>query len=232
MISLKIIAPLAGIVCLAVVGCATIDSKQIQTTDSWSNNQNRMASQVNTALPVESGSSSSVEFGYMCPDLFEGHIFSCPTIPVIGLAADFNTDAIGGSLELSCKQNHGGICLSPAVEYSRGSESYRNYGDLGTQAKQQGGFSGDTDYSVIQARVQGKYGFPMSADSSLTLSPVAGPRIYRWSAIDCPFTSGCTETLFVLDVGVSVQYKNFGIDATTGLNGPNFAARLKYYLGR
>lgn len=153
---------------------------------------------------------------YMCPDLFEGHIFSCPNIPSVHLGLDVHTDAIVGGAELSCMQNHGGVCVSPGIEYGRGSESF-------------GGF--EENYSVLQLKAHGRYSIPMNADSSVTVSPLAGPRFYRFSYVDCPFEFDCTENLIVLDVGASVQYKNFGADFFTGINGPNFFLRLKYAFG-
>jgi len=175
-----------------------------------------------SALRIATPPPRGVALNYGCPDLFEGHIFSCPTIPSVSLNLDMNTDAIGGGVELGCAQGHGGVCVVPGIEYGRGSESYYL-----------GGFEngGNLDYSVLQLKAHGRYAFPVNADSSLTISPLGGPRFYRFSYIDCPFEAECSENLLVLDIGAGVQYKSFGVDVFTGIGGPNFMMRFKYFLG-
>lgn len=153
---------------------------------------------------------------YICPDLFEGHVFSCPNIPSVHLGMDVHTDAFIGGAELNCMQNHGGICVSPGIEYGKGSEAF-------------GGF--DEEYSVFQLKAHGRYSLPLNSDSSITISPLAGPRFYRFSYTDCPFEYECTENLWVVDVGAGLQYKNFATDFFTGINGPNFFLRIKYAFG-
>lgn len=167
-----------------------------------------------TAKTVQAQQGFSID--YICPDLFEGHIFSCPNIPSVHVGLDVHTDAFVGGAELNCKQNHGGVCISPGIEYGRGNESFDGF---------------EEQYSVLQLKAHGRYSIPVNADSSLTVSPLAGPRFYRFSYTDCPFEYECSESILVLDVGAGIQYKNFGADVFTGINGPNFFLRLKYAFG-
>ncbi len=199
-----------------------------------SNTSNLVHKHYNTAGVTDAAATAPVKgvsVNYLCPDLFEGHVFSCPTIPTVSLGADFNTDSYNIGIEAGCGQAHGGICLSPAIEAGRGSETYGYNFDVDRAAKGAGILDEKLEYNVLQANLHGRYAIPMNADSSVTISPLGGPRLYRFKYRDCPFGSGCSETLLVFDVGVGAQFKNFGLDVYTGLNGPNFSARLKYYLG-
>jgi hypothetical protein len=90
---------------------------------------------------------------------------------------DVHTDAFVGGAELNCMQNHGGICVSPGIEYGRGNESFSGF---------------EENYSVLQLKAHGRYSIPMNADSSITISPLAGPRFYRFSYTGCPFEYECS----------------------------------------
>lgn len=172
-------------------------------------------------------SAQKVDINYGCPDLFEGHIFSCPTVPMISAGVDVDTDSKGIGVGLECNQGHGGICVAPSISFGTGSESYQS--DFFFEKR--GDSFADLDYRVFQIHAQGQYPFALNADTSLTVSPIVGPRYYRFSYKDCPFND-CTENLLVLDVGAGVRWKNFGLDVFTGLNGPNFTARGKVIFGR
>lgn len=162
---------------------------------------------------------------YPCPDLFEGHVFSCPATINVGVGLDVDTDAYVAGVDLGCPQGHGGICVSPGVEFGVGSESYETEffrsggGDVG---------GADLDYRIIKARVHGRYSFPLNSSSTVTFSPLAGPGLYYFSYSDCPFTEGCSESLFVLDVGGGVRFGPISVDAYSQLNGPNVSFRAKY----
>ena len=219
---MHLLAPLfLALICLAV-GCAT-------SVPSFQVNHNAAA----TSKP---GNGPTLD--YLCPDVFEGHIFSCPTVPVVQAALDRDTDSFGLGVELACKQHHGGVCVSPGIEFGLGSEELYSpgFGDFEFAAQRavastavQTALSDHTlDYTVLQLKAQGRYGFVVGGDSAFTVSPIAGPRIYRFAYKDCPFAFDCSETLIVLDVGVGLQYKNFGVDIFTGIGGPNFMTRFKY----
>ncbi len=144
-----------------------------------------------------------------------------PTIPV---GVDRDTNAIMVGFEGGCPPIPGIVCISPALEVGRGSETYSYSGEF---LKQNIIVDESVDYTVVTARVHGRYPFPIGEEGDFAISPIVGPRFYRWMQDDCDF-EGCDENLFVLDVGAGAQYKNFGLDFFTGLNGPNFSARLKY----
>lgn len=156
-----------------------------------------------------------VSTNFVCPNI-EGTMFRCPKIPSVHLGLDVHTDAFVGGAELQCAQDHGGICIAPGIEYGRGNESFDGF---------------EEEYSVLQIKVHGRYFIPINADSTVTFSPLAGPRFYRFSYVDCPFEFECSENALVLDVGAGIRYKNFGADLFTGINGPNFFLRLKYAFG-
>lgn len=152
------------------------------------------------------------------------------TVPAVMLAVDADTDSFGGGVELTCPRIPGAVCVSPAVEFGKGSQSFGYDYEFETfaPAAKQAIIGGDgPDYTVLQGRVHARYPFALNEDTTLTVSPIVGPRFYRWSQDNCDF-EGCDENLFVFDVGAGVQYGNFGLDVFTGINGPNFGARLKY----
>lgn len=162
---------------------------------------------------------------YPCPDLFEGHIFSCPTSPTVGVGLDIDTDAYVVGIELGCPQGHGGICVTPGFEFGIGSESYT------VEVFQRGGGEVepmDLNYRVMKASVHGRYSVLLNSSSTLTFSPLAGPGFYYFSYSDCPFTDGCSESLFVFDVGGGVRFGPVSVDAFSQLNGPNVSLRARY----
>lgn len=227
----KLLLVLLPIVLL--VGCIATESAHGPFQSNLTEFEARSAAR--SAAPPEI---DGFEIGYLCPDLFEGHIFSCPTVPTVSVAIDRNTNSIGGGLELGCGLNHGGVCVSPAIEYSRGSETYEYYYEEFQPAAKRAGMAAQSgiideglDYSVLQLKVHGRYAFAIGSDSTMSISPIVGPNFYRWKYTDCPFNFACTENLLVLDVGAGFQYKKLGLDVYTGINGPNFSARLKYLFG-
>lgn len=145
-------------------------------------------------------------------------------VPTVGFGVDRDTNAIMGSIEGGCPLIPGMVCISPALEVGRGSETY-SYSD--EFFKQNIIVEQSVDHTVVTARVHGRYPFAIGEEGDFAISPIVGPRFYRWMPDDCDF-EGCDENLFVVDVGAGAQYKNFGLDFFTGLNGPNFSARLKY----
>ena len=176
------------------------------------------------ALPASQLAERSLQsrMQYPCPDLFEGHIFSCPTVPTVGVGIDVNTDAIVGGVELGCPQGHGGVCVVPGIEYGRGSQ---DFGDVDPMTGE------PLSYTVLQVKAHGRLSVPVTDNANISFSPLAGPRYYRFSYSDCPFMDGCTENIFMFDVGAGLQFRNFGLDVYSALNGPNVAFRLKYMLG-
>ncbi len=141
-----------------------------------------------------------------CPDPV-----SCPSVPVVSIGLDESPDSFNLGVSLECRQGDTGICVTPGVSFGR--------------------HGGNVDYSVIQLWVQGRKNFAVGSDPSLTVTPLVGPRLYRISIDDCGL-GDCSNTELALDLGGGVQYKQFGLDLYTGLNGPDLSARLKYFFKR
>ncbi len=151
---------------------------------------------------------------------------------------DSDTDAIGAGVELNMTLANpnslqpmetlrgqarlnpaAGVTIAPGIFYGRGSQ---DFGDVDPMTGE------PLSYSVLQLGVHAQYPIPLSSNGMLAAYPLAGPAYYRFSYSDCPFADACTENIFLVNVGGGVQYGNFGLEAFTGLGGPNLRFRAKY----
>ena len=171
-------------------------------------------------------------------------IIACQNAKLAAAAGmDSDTDAIGGGLALECGILDSGVTMQALPEQTRPiPDRTRRVAPAGATIAPGVFFGfgsqdfGDVDpmtgeplsYTVLQLGVHGQYAIPLNSDGSLSAGPIAGPGYYRFSYSDCPFSDECSENLFVLDLGGGVQYGNFGVEAFTGLGGPNLRLRAKY----
>ncbi len=140
---------------------------------------------------------------------------------VLMAGRDVKTDGwivgIGGD----CTNVMGGVGLEGTVELGKGAESYE-VGAFGKTQQQEG----EIDYSILRASSRLRYRVPITSDGQFVAYPMVAPGYYRWKQKDCDF-EGCTENLFVADIGGGIMYRFVGLEVFTTANGPDFGVRLR-----